>query len=403
MKVKLYILLYAMFGMCTNSLFAQENVVVKAANGFVEEGLKSTDVLIRVCIVLIILFIVCFISFFITLMVARSSHKYDDQYEKNIKEKYELLLTGVIFNDEDEMETEEFLESKRRVISHFKKHYLHRKKNRIYLREHILLLHKNFAGSAAEILRNLYIDLKLDKEAIKELNSPDWGIQANAVKELAQLKIAKATKKILSRTQHENHTLRLEAQVASISLSKNAPFSFLDKDKNFLTEWHQLNLSQVIDKLDAEDIPKFNQWFSSKNETVVQFCVKMTLHFDQFDSINDLINLLKHPSQLVVGEAAKVLGEFGATDADVALLNVYRDAETWVKIRILNALGKCGTHEIIPFLQQQLLQNDIDIAFEAGRALRLFGNEGVEVLKANTASPLFGVSGICYHLLDERI
>lgn len=387
----------------TDGLFAQENKVVKAANDFVEEGLKSTDILIRVCIVLIIIFITCFIAFFITLMVARSSHKYDDQYEKNIKEKYELLLTGVIFNDEDEMETEEFLESKKRVISHFKKHYLHRKKNRIYLREHILLLHKNFAGSAADILKNLYIDLKLDKEAIRELNSPDWGIQANAVRELAQLSITKAAKKIKSRTQHENHTLRLEAQIASVTLNSNDPFSFLDKDRNWLTEWHQLNLSQVIDKMEAEDIPQFNRWFLSKNETVVQFCVKMTLHFDQFDSTNDLINLLKHPSQLVVGEVAKVLGEFGATDADVALLNVYRDAETWVKIRILNALGKCGTHEIIPFLQQQLLQNDIDIAFEAGRALRLFGNEGIDVLKANTSSPLFGVSGICHHLLDERI
>lgn len=383
--------------------FADNNVTSGGVTTLIEKEFNSTDILIKVCIVLIVLFIILFISFFITLMIARSSHRYDDRYEKNIKEKYELLLTGVIFNDEDDLETEEFQESKRRVIMHFKKHYLHLRKNRRYLREHILLLHKNFAGTAADVLRNLYMELKLDKEAMRELNSPDWGIQANAVKELAHLGVTRAVKKIKKRTQHENHTLRLEAQVASISLETKDHFSFLDKDRNKLTEWHQLNLSQIIDKLDANDIPLFSKWFSSKNDTIVQFCVKMTLQFDQYESTNDLINLLKHPSQVVVGEVAKVLGEFGATDADVALLNVYRDADNWVKMRILNALGKCGTHEIIPFLQQQLLQNDINIAFEAARALRLLGNEGIEILKSNLTSPLYGVSGICEHLLDERI
>jgi hypothetical protein len=401
-RKKLIIILGILLAVATNAN-AESLFIIRIIKEVIRSGMMSTDLLIRVCIVLIIVFIICFISLVVTLMLARTSHRYDANYEKRLKEKYELLLTGVIFNDEDELETEEFLQSKKRVITHFKKHYLHKRKNRQHLREHILLLHKNFAGSAADILRNLYIELKLDKEAIKELNSPDWGTQANAVNELAQLNITNAAKRIGQRTSHENHTLRLEAQVAIISLEGKDPFSFLDKDKNFLTEWHQLNLSQAIDKLEQEDIPQFNRWFNSKNETVVQFCVKMTLYFDQYESTNDLIGLLKHPSQMVVGEVAKVLGEFGASDADVALLNVYRDAENWVKIRILNALGKCGTHEIIPFLQQQLLQNDIDIAFEAGRSLRILGDEGVEVLKQNTHSPLFGVSQICHHLLDDRI
>lgn len=368
-----------------------------------QEGLNATDILIRVCVVLIIVFVLCFITFFVTLMVARTKHRYNDAYEKRLKEKYELLLTGIIFNEEDELETDEFIESKKRVVTHFKKRYLHNRKNKSLLREHIVLLHKNFAGSAADILRNLYIDLKLDREAIRELSSPDWGIQANAVKELAQLNITKATKKIKKCTQHENHSLRLEAQVASISLDDKDPFSFLEKDKNVLTEWHQLNLSQVIDKLDRDALPQFSRWFNSSNDSVVEFCVKMTLQYDQFESVNDLIALLQHKNQRVVGEVAKALGEFAATDADVALLNAYRSANNHVRIRILNALGKCGTTEIIPFLQQQLLQNDLDIAFEAGRALRLFGNEGIDVLKQNTVSPLYGVSEICYHLLDDRI
>ncbi len=365
--------------------------------------LNSTEILIRVCTVLLIIFSLFFLGFFTTLMIARSKHRNEDAYRKDIKEKYELLLTGIIFNDEDEMQTDEWKSSKKRVVEHFKKRYLRKRINKKYLRDHIVLLHKNFAGTAADVLRNLYIDLKLDKEAMRELNSPDWGTQANAIKELAQLNIIEAKKKIKSRTFHENQILRLEAQVATIAMENDDPFSFLGKDKNHLTEWHQINLSKIIDTIDRERLPLFSRWFNSKNNSIVEFCIKMTLQYDQFESIPDLTELLNHKSQNIVGEAARTLGEFAATESQPMLLKVYRNATIPIKRKILTALGKCGTHELVPFLQQQLVQNEISIAMEAGKALRLLGDEGIQVLKDQTNSMLYGVGDICKHLLDERI
>ena len=365
--------------------------------------LNSTEILIRVCTVLLIIFSLFFLGFFATLMIARSKHRNEDNYRNDIKEKYELLLTGIIFNDEEEMQTEEWKSSKKRVVDHFRKRYLRKRINKKYLRDHIILLHKNFTGTAADVLRNLYIDLKLDKEAIRELNSPDWGTQANAIKELAQLNIVEAKKKIKSRTFHENQILRLEAQVAVIAMEDDDPFSFLGKDKNHLTEWHQINLSKIIDTINREKLPLFSRWFNSKNNSIVEFCIKMTLQYDQFESIPDLIELLNHKSQNIVGEAARTLGEFSATESQPMLLKAYRNAITPVKKKILTALGKCGTHELIPFLQQQLVQNEISIAMEAGKALRLLGDDGIQVLKDQTNSLLYGVGEICKHLLDERI
>lgn len=365
--------------------------------------LNSTEILIRVCTVLLIIFTLCFLGFFTTLMIARSKHRNEDAYQKEIKEKYELLLTGIIFNDEDEMQTDEWKSSKKRVVEHFKKRYLRKRINKKYLRDHIILLHKNFAGTAADVLRNLYIDLKLDKEAMRELNSPDWGTQANAIKELAQLNIVEAKKKIKSRTFHENQILRLEAQVAIIAMEEEDPFSFLGKDKNHLTEWHQINLAKIIDTIDREKLPLFSRWFNSKNDSIVEFCIKMTLQYDQFESIPELIELLNHKTQNIVGEAARTLGEFSATEAQPMLLKVYRNATIPVKRKILTALGKCGTHELIPFLLQQLVQNEISIAMEAGKALRLLGDEGIQVLRDQSNSMLYGVGDICKHLLDERI
>lgn len=380
-----------------------QQTYVQRAEAFIGQQLHSTEILIRMCAVLLIVFTLVFIGLFITLMLARSSHKQDDKYEKAIKEKFELLLTGIIFNDEEEMQTEDWKASKLRVMKHFKRRYLNRRINKKYLREHILLLHKNFAGSAADVLRNLYIDLKLDRQAIRELNSPDWGTQANAIKELARLNITRATPKIKKRTQHENHILRLEAQVASIFLDPTDPFSFLDKDRNSLTEWHQLNLAATIDQVDRALIPDFSRWFTSPNPTIAAFCVKMTLQFDQFESIPALTLLLHHNNPVVVREAAKTLGEFGATDAQADILMAYRKADHSVQLVLLNALGKCGDQEVIPFLIQQLLQNDVSIAMEAAKALYLLGDEGREVLHKQTASNLYGISQICRHVLDERI
>ncbi|MES2690556.1 MAG: HEAT repeat domain-containing protein [Bacteroidota bacterium] len=395
-------LLLCFFVASAAMVFAQQSYVDEAAE-MIESSLNSTEILIRVCTVLLILFTVFFIGFFITLMIARSTHRYDEQYEKNIKEKFELLLTGVIFNDDAEMQTDEWKASRKRVVKHFKKRYLHKRINKKYLREHIILLHKNFIGSAADVLRNLYIELKLDRQAIKELNSPDWGIQANAVKELAQLNITKATEKIKNRTQHENQILRLEAQVASIRLDKKDPFSFLDKNRNYLTEWHQVNLAHIIDQINRDLLPDFSRWFVSPNPTVVEFCIKMTLQYDQFASIPALSQLLYHKNQHVVGEAAKALGEFGVTEAQSDMLYVYRDAITPVKLQLLKAIGKCGNNEILPFLIQQLLQNDINIAMEAANSLKKLGEEGIAILEKQTLSNLYGVGDICKHVLDERI
>lgn len=383
--------------------FGAEAGTMEKAGDLIYAQLTSTEILIRVCTVLLILFTLFFIGFFITLMVARSTHKNRDNYEKHIKEKFELLLTGIIFNDEEEMQTEEWKASKQRVVQHFKKRYLQKRLNRKLLREHIVLMHKNFTGSAAEVLRNLYLDLKLDRQALGELNSPDWGTQAIAIRELAQLRITKANKKIRKLTAHENHTLRLEAQIAILTMDEQDPFSFLGKGKNQLTEWHQVNLARTIDSMDRSTLPVFSTWFKSKNDSVVDFCIKMTLQYDQFQSTPDLIELLAHPSQDIVGEAARSLGEFGAMEAQPMLLKAFRSAKQEVKIKILTALGKCGTHELIPFLQQQLLQNDISIAFEAGKALKLLGEEGEQVLKDNQESMLYGVGDICKHLLDDRI
>lgn len=398
----IYFLILPIFLFLSTNLYAQSKYWDRIVHIITREY-NATEFLIKVCIVLLVLFVLLFFGFFVTLMVARSKHKYDDAYEKNIKEKYELLLTGIIFNTEEEMEDQEWILSKKRVINHFKKRYLKKRINKKYLRELIVLMYKNFSGTSADVLKNLYLDLKLQKEAIRELNSPDWGTQANAIKELAELNIVQAKKKIKRKTFHENHILRLEAQVAILTMEEVDPFSFLDKDKNYLTEWHQVNLSRMIDKISREKLPNFSRWFNSSNDSIVQFSIKMTLQYDQFESIQDLIGLLQHKTQVIVGEAAYVLGEFSATDAQLNLISVYRDATNEVKLKILTALGKCGTSEVVPFLQQQLVQNDISIAMEAGKALLLLGDEGINVLKAETNSILFGVGSICKHLLDERI
>lgn len=394
--------MFMVLGFCPQLVLAQTTLVDKTED-LIYRQLTSTEILIRVCTVLLILFTLLFIGFFFTLLIARSIHRNKDAYEEKIKEKFELLLTGIIFIDEGEMETREWRNSKQRVITHFKNKYLRSRKNRKYLREHIVLMHKNFSGSAADVLRNLYLELKLEKEAIRELSAPDWGMQALAIRELAQLKIVVANKKIKRFTVHENEILRLEAQVAILTMEGQNPFSFLDNVKSKLTDWHQVNLARIIDQLDRSTLPMFSQWFSSKNETVVDFCIKMTQQYDQFQSIPDLIALLEHPSQLIVGEAARVIGVFQANEAQPMLLKAFRTASHDVKIKIITALGKAGTEELVPFLTQQLLQNDTEIAFAAGKALKLLGFEGEQVLVNNTESLLYGVPEICKHLLDERI
>lgn len=380
---------------CAVNVYAQ-NDYVDMARRFVEGELSSTERLIRVCWVLLFIFFSVLIIIVTSLFIGRTINNRVKRRNNTLRENFENILTEIVFGGDEEEIKEEQIHAIRKQLNG-----AHKKR---VFREQLLILHKNLYGSSAEMLKRLYRLLGLQKQAMAEVRSDDWGIKARAVRELTQMDVKEAAPAIKKLNRHRNHILRLEAQAASILLDESDPFSFLDHNNNTITEWHELNLMRAIEKMDEKLLPDFTKWFSSGNASVVAFCVKMVRTHNRFDAIPALEKLLQHKDQKVVEETLKTLGAFGAEETESSLMDLYAQTSiTQIKREVLHTLGQTASHKAVGFLLNELFNEDVDLAFVAGKGLKDSGHAGVLILGRHMDNEKTSLGAICKHLLDNRI
>lgn len=357
------------------------------------------DPIIHICFFIIVS---CFSSA-IVVTVLLFSHRLWNQYREKMRmkleERYQLWLTEIIFDDRDEG----FEQRRKKLMASFRKIHVRPSFSKRILRKQLLSLHKSFSGPSQELLRELYYELNLHKSALRQLKKTDWSEKADAVRELSQMDYEKVKGKILKLTLHENRVLRLEAQAAMLSLNEEEPFGFLAYAQGEITEWQQLNLEERAKRLDLKKIPNFAQWFGLKNQSVVEFCVKMTVAYNQFESADALLKLLHSKDERVKREAVKAVGTMLIDESQLTLVEMYPDASPEIKDAIIVSLGKIGGIEGMVFLEELLLTEEHDFALKAGRALMLIGFDGDAVLQMASQNESEQVRAIVKHVLDDRI
>jgi hypothetical protein len=358
------------------------------------------DPVIHVCFIIIV---ACFTSAFI-ISVSLFTHRIWTQSQINrkqqLEEQYSLLLTGIVFDEQDEL----FELERQKLIKEFKKKYFQSTFKQRILRKQLLFLHKSFNGPSQELLRNFYYELNLHTSALAQLRKTDWSEKADAVMELSQMGYEKAKGKVLKLTLHENKILRLQAQAAMLSLNEEDPFGFLAYATGELTEWQQLNLEEKAKRMDLKKIPNFSQWFGLKNKSVVEFCVKMTVAYNQFESTEELMKLLLFSAdERVVKETVKAVGTMLVEEAQDELIKMYADMPAEVKDAVIVSLGKIGGEKGVAFLQELLMTAEHDFALKAGKSLMTLGYEGDVIIQEALQSEKQQVVAIAKHVLDSRI
>lgn len=371
-----------------------ENMINLLSNSYHED-----IPIVHTCFLIIV---ICF-SLTIIVTILLFMHRFWSQFHNGrrikLEERYSLLLTGIIFDDQDE----EFEAKRQKLITYFRKNYIRSRFSKKILRKELLFLHRSFSGPSQEILKGLYFELDLHKAALEQLKDTDWSEKANAVRELGQMDYEKARGKVLKLTLHENKVLRMEAQVAMLSLNDDEPFGFLAHATNEITEWQQLTLEEKAKSLDLKKIPNFSKWFGLKNQSVVQFCVKMTVAYNQFEAADELLTLLHSKDERVVKEAVKAVGTMLISEAQTTLLDIYATVAPEIKDEIIVALGKIGGEEGVAFLEELLYTAQYEFALKAGKSLYTIGFEADAILQKALQSEQPLVAAIVSHVMDERI
>lgn len=369
---------------------------------YIASGFDNDDALIRYCYIMITIFVGIILGVLLVLLINRMLLGGRHQKVVQLKKKYDLLLTGIIYIDDEELGDENWKREKAKLVAHFQKHYLHSRFNREVLVEQLLSLHRNFSGTTATVLRNLYLELGLPAKAIAALKTENWSRRAASIRELAQMEIVEAAPMIRKSLTHLSPSLRLEAGIALLKLDKTDPFALLNAGVE-LTSWQQLNLLDAILRTSDIKIPSFKKWLDSPQPSVIVFALVLVDQFKQFEAEQDILLLLAHPDEKVRKQAIICLGNMEAYDAGTMMIDRF-DAETpLLKIEIVVALGRISSEEAIDFLKKQLYNESFDIALAAAVALNRSGPGGQHFLKLAGNTEYTRVAAIIKHALDERL
>lgn len=229
----------------------------------------------------------------------------------------------------------------------------------------------NVRGSMGEQLRNLYIQLELDKDSLKKMKSRKWDQKVQALAELSNMNMSIADVTILPMTNSRNRELRAAARHAYIKLSKNEPFKFFDVVTEPLLLWDQVELFKIISTTERIAIPNFAQWITySTNKSIVSFCLKLVVHYNQISAVPAVVKLLDTKDHYLRANAINCLGKLKIEDVEEKLVHMFSSQPLNCRLEILKALGRINSGRYVDFLRQEFLHStDFEIRKHAAKSL----------------------------------
>jgi Tfp pilus assembly protein FimT len=229
----------------------------------------------------------------------------------------------------------------------------------------------NVRGAMGEQLRNLYVQLELDKDSLKKMKSSKWDKKVQALAELSNMNMSIADVTILPLTNSRNRELRSAARHAYIKLSKNEPFKFFDVVTEPLLMWDQVELFKIISTTEHIAIPNFAQWITySSNKSIVSFCLKLVVHYNQINALPAVVRLLDTKDHYLRADAINCLGKLKMESSEDKLLQMYDSQPLNCQLEILKALGRISSGKHVDFLRQEFLHaTDFDVRKHAAKSI----------------------------------
>lgn len=231
----------------------------------------------------------------------------------------------------------------------------------------------SISGKSADNLRILFEKLGLDKDTFLRFRSKKWHRKASAIQRLAEMQQTKYLLKIYRETNSENNFIRTEAQIAVVKLTGFKGLRFLNIVSHPVSQWQQLSL---ISHLQEGEIKEENikKWLSLKNDSVVEFALRLVEIFKCYNLHDDVATCLSHSSLSVRLQALHALKEIGDDSTGVVLLQYFQTVSRQEQLIMLQMLPETsvGNHAL-PFLTSLLKSENEAIRFRAVQAIQKIG------------------------------
>jgi hypothetical protein len=164
-------------------------------------------------------------------------------------------------------------------------------------------------------INNLFLKTGLINYSLKKLNSRKWDEIASGIKELTQFEITNVYDDVSKLENHEKQEVRNEVQLYYVNLFQFKGLEFLNNLKSPISEWNQIQLLEILQKFDDQEITDISPWLKSENDSVVLFALKLAKIYNQFQSIDILLDLVSHKTKEIRVKSIEVLSYFQVKEA----------------------------------------------------------------------------------------
>lgn len=344
--------------------------------------LGSFPLVIQIAIVVIALNVMVTLSLFSITFFMRRKRESEDRMIKKYRPKVEALILDVLNSNEiySEQEIDNLYFDKISKLS--KKSYI----TIIPVMED--LVHKTPSLMNSKNYKALIRGLKIDEFLEKRISYSNTNKRMRAFQTLSRLNITVSDSKILPHTYSNDDRLRKESRTSYVGISKNDPFKFFDKGNTNLNYWDQIALLKQFEAHHGDNLPNFSKWikYSDDNSQII-FLVRAVTYFNQVESADVLVDLLKTDNHKVRKVAIIALGRMGIVSAEEELKKIYHTQPIDCQDAIIEAIAYIGSGNSLEFLKKAFFDaNNPDAKRLVAEAIYIYGEEGKKCFEELSAS-----------------
>lgn len=319
---------------------------------------------IKVIFVICMTFLLLVISIFFHVLIifskiSRSKTQIlKKKYWGYIKENLALIAVQSVVREGSELEYSRSL----RVLQ-----WLRFKSDKMaqWILEEIIRQKANVSGDASKTMLKVYKDLDLKFHSLKKLKSFRWYKRAEGIHELERMEQRECFSEFYRFLNSRNQDLRRAARMGLTTLAPY-PLSFLDHIKEELSEWEQMSIYHRLRKRPKNQLPDFSKYYHHEQPSVVTFCINMTVRFNYFELVPQLIELLKTTSRRIpVIAALTKLEGFQALPLIRKLIHITKN-KTEI-IACLKFMAHIDDHSCQPWILKLLNHEDTEVRMEAAK------------------------------------
>ena len=303
--------------------------------------------------------------------------KYQQEYEESL---ISYLYTG---NEDEDISPEQEL-----IIDKLKNSIKDPFKRRIVIST-LLKLKNEISGEIAESIQKLYFQTGLIDYTLPKLRSKKWYSLAKGIRELRQFQVKEAHDEVINYINHPKREVRKEMQLYMVNLFYFEGLNFLNVLETPLSEWDQIQLLEVLQRLDNQKIPNLKSWLKSANDSVVIFALKLAKIYNQFESKEELIALLEHKNKDIRIDTIYTLSQLSVIEAKDVLKNNFDKKSQEEQIAFFKMLENLYENSDEPFLEEHIHNENFEIKLSALKILKVINIDTFNILKLGSLEPEF--------------